>query len=336
MDAAPAQTPVRSESSLRSYQRRRPEETVLYRVVHQHLEAFLEDGRRRSEHGFGYPAHIEKTFRRFLACGRLEEGFARLRCKSCGSEHLVAFLCKGRGVCPSCQGRRMVETAARLVDTLLPVARYRQVVFTFPFPLRLRMAQEPKAVSAVLRCCTRALFAQLRRRGRKLGIRNGRPAALTAVQVFGSALNLNVHFHLVTLDGLFVVDDNGSLRIEHLPPPTDADVQALLGAVQRRVERLLTRGQLATDDVAVEDEPSPLQLAIFEAARTPRSRDDEDSSAPEHKPPYAFSCHAGTCVRQARAFRSTPQAPPPRDIASASSGCSGTSSDPHSPRTGFR
>jgi hypothetical protein len=271
---------------------------VLHQVVHEHLESFLMDGRRRSEHGFGYPAHVEKTFRRFLACGRLEEGFARLRCRACGAEHLVALSCKGRGVCPSCQGRRMAETAARLVDTLLPVARYRQVVFTFPFPLRLRMAQDPKAVSAVLRCCTGALFAQLRRRGRKLGIPDGRPAALTAVQVLGSALNLNVHFHLVTMDGLFVLDDKGSLHIEYLPPPTDADVHALLGAVQRRVERLLTQGKLATDDVAVEDEPSPLQLAISEAAQTPRSRNDGGSLPPSPRPLCAagegFSVHAAS------------------------------------------
>jgi len=29
---------------------------------------------------------------------------------------LVAFSCKGRGVCPSCNTRRMAETAAHLVE----------------------------------------------------------------------------------------------------------------------------------------------------------------------------------------------------------------------------
>jgi len=36
----------------------------------------------------------------------LAAGFARLRCQQCALEHLVAFSCKGRGFCPSWDGRR--------------------------------------------------------------------------------------------------------------------------------------------------------------------------------------------------------------------------------------
>ena len=35
-------------------------------------------------------------------------------------ERLVAFSCKGRGFCPSCGARRMAQTAAWLVDDILP------------------------------------------------------------------------------------------------------------------------------------------------------------------------------------------------------------------------
>ena len=75
-----------STPSADAYRPRRPESTVLYRVVREHLESFLQDGRQRTEHGFGYPAHVEKTFRRFLSCGLLSQGFARLACKDCGHE----------------------------------------------------------------------------------------------------------------------------------------------------------------------------------------------------------------------------------------------------------
>ncbi|MBW2733848.1 MAG: transposase zinc-binding domain-containing protein [Deltaproteobacteria bacterium] len=71
----------------------------------------------------------------------------------------VAFSCKGRGLCPSCQGRRMAETAARLTDALLPSARYRQVVFTFPFAVRLRMPAIPRRSR---RCCAAANARSLR------------------------------------------------------------------------------------------------------------------------------------------------------------------------------
>jgi hypothetical protein len=46
----------------------------------------------------------------------------RLRCDACAAERLVAFSCKGRRVCPSCNARRMVEVAAHLINHVLPAA----------------------------------------------------------------------------------------------------------------------------------------------------------------------------------------------------------------------
>ncbi|MES9855238.1 MAG: transposase zinc-binding domain-containing protein [Sedimenticola sp.] len=43
---------------------------------------------------------------------------ARARCDECGDDFLIAYSCKGRGICPSCNTRRMVETAAHQVDHL--------------------------------------------------------------------------------------------------------------------------------------------------------------------------------------------------------------------------
>ena len=106
------------------YQRRRPEQTTLYAVVRDHLPALLRDADERYE--YGYPRHIAKTFRAYLRCGLLSHGFVRVRCDTCGDESLVAFSCKRRGVCPSCQARRMSEGAAHVVDRVLPPAPYRQ------------------------------------------------------------------------------------------------------------------------------------------------------------------------------------------------------------------
>ena len=75
----------------KSYRRREPEKTALYEVIRDHLESFLEEGRRRSPTGEGYPRFIEHEFRRYLSCGLLSGGFSRLRCPSCGHERLVAF-----------------------------------------------------------------------------------------------------------------------------------------------------------------------------------------------------------------------------------------------------
>ncbi len=55
-----------------------------------------------------------------------------VRCGGCGDELLVAFSCKGRGFCPSCTTRRMHDTAARLVDGVLPRVPVRQWVLSLP------------------------------------------------------------------------------------------------------------------------------------------------------------------------------------------------------------
>jgi hypothetical protein len=101
------------------------EHAVLYRVIDENLDAFLETARRHAD-GAPLPAFVEQEFREFLTCGVLAHGFARLRCTDCALERLVPFSCKGRGFCPSCGGRRMTESAARLVDEVLPRVPVRQ------------------------------------------------------------------------------------------------------------------------------------------------------------------------------------------------------------------
>ena len=51
-----------------------------------------------------------------------------VHCDQCGADRLVPFSCKGRGFCPSCTGRRMADTAAHLVDRVLPEVPVRQWV----------------------------------------------------------------------------------------------------------------------------------------------------------------------------------------------------------------
>ncbi|MBK6673376.1 MAG: transposase zinc-binding domain-containing protein, partial [Proteobacteria bacterium] len=86
------------------YARHRPESTLLYQLVEQHYPAFRE---MRAMAGRSLPDYIEDEFAAYLKCGRLEEGFLRVRCERCHAEKLVAFSCKKRGFCLSCGARRM-------------------------------------------------------------------------------------------------------------------------------------------------------------------------------------------------------------------------------------
>ena len=62
----------------------------------------------------------ERELRKYLECGNLAHGFAPASCEKCGQDNLVAYSCKGRGVCPGCNTRRMVETAAYMVEHVFP------------------------------------------------------------------------------------------------------------------------------------------------------------------------------------------------------------------------
>ena len=50
----------------------------------------------------------EQVLSRFLDCGDLHQGFARIYCADCGHDYLLAFSCKARYFCPSCHQKRML------------------------------------------------------------------------------------------------------------------------------------------------------------------------------------------------------------------------------------
>ena len=98
MDAACGHPPPRTQP----YRRHRPEQTPLYRVIQGHLEIWLARREAAWPDTSPVPAHVEREYRRYLECGLLAHGFARARCGACGHDWLIAFSCKGRGVCPAC------------------------------------------------------------------------------------------------------------------------------------------------------------------------------------------------------------------------------------------
>ncbi|MCU0734316.1 MAG: transposase zinc-binding domain-containing protein [Methylotetracoccus sp.] len=164
-----------------------------------------------------------------LTCGILAHGFARARRANSSHDFLVAFACKGRGVCPSCTTRRMAETAAHLVDLVLAQVPVRQWVLALP--KRLRQHHTP-LVNPVLRIFLAEVEAALRScshdapDGARFGavtlmraIRGAPPSGALrtshfapgkmVVHRFVSALNANLHFHCCVIDGVFSEADEG-------------------------------------------------------------------------------------------------------------------------------
>ena len=172
------------------YCRRHPEQTVLYQVVQQHLETYLALAGEDDWEGQRVPAYVEREFRHYLECGILAYGFAWARCPDCGHDFLVAFSCKGRGLCPSCNARRMAETAAHLVDHVFPPLPVRQWVLSVPKRLRWYLEREPRAISAVLHSLLRVIEAHLRRSSDASS--ETRFGAASFIHGFGASLNRHV------------------------------------------------------------------------------------------------------------------------------------------------
>src|SRR5262245_30302437 len=106
-------------------------DTVLYKVIAEHLETFLASCHDDPE-ATGFPAYVEREFYDYLRCGILAHGFLRLGCDTCHHELLVPFRCKRRGFCPSWAGRRMAPRAAHLVEQVIPWVPTRQWVVSVP------------------------------------------------------------------------------------------------------------------------------------------------------------------------------------------------------------
>jgi hypothetical protein len=117
-------------------------------------------------------------------------GFARAVCETCGDELLSPFSCKLRGICPSCNMRRMSNTAAHLVDHIIaPDVTLRQWVLTVPLELRLLLAARPDALSAVGRIFIQEIQRWQRQLALALGLERAEGAAVSFCQRFGSSLN---------------------------------------------------------------------------------------------------------------------------------------------------
>ncbi len=92
-----------------------------------------------------------------------------------------------------------------------------------------------------------------RRRAEWRGLRGARGGAVTAIQRFGSALNLNIHFHTLALQGVFVDDRNGGLRFVANPEPSNLEVATLLASISRRITRLAKRHGIDLEHASEEE-----------------------------------------------------------------------------------
>jgi hypothetical protein len=204
------------------YQPRTADSTVLYQVIQEHWQTFVNE---HSSDNRSVPYYITQHFERFMQCGIPAYGAVRVACEHCGKDFLVPFSCKGRGLCPSCTGRRASELAATMVDHLFPSVPVRQYVLTFPFPLRLWLASRKDLLARVCRlaCTIIKEFILTRSSHQSISCIDHFTTGLVAfVQRFGSALNLNPHFHIVALDGAYDMSQDEPVFLTMAKPDNES------------------------------------------------------------------------------------------------------------------
>jgi hypothetical protein len=215
---------------------------LLYRTVQTHLATWLERS-CDTRQGGSPPAHVEREFRRYLECGILAHGFARARCAECGHDFLIAYSCKGRGLCPACNARRMVETAGHLADHVLPRLPVRQWVLSVPKRLRYTLQSDPAVQTLALQLFLSAVEQGIRQCCSGAGP-NARIGAVAFIHRFGALLNPHLHFDCIVVEGVFKADAAGGAQFHEaraLGPEALAEIQV---RVRTRLLRALSRRNL--------------------------------------------------------------------------------------------
>ena len=212
------------------YRPRRPEKTPLFQVVKKHYHTWH---KKRENLENPVPDYVDNVFKKYLGCGILAKGFACAHCEGCHKDFFLAFSCKARGICPSCNTRAMVQTAAHLIDSVLPRISFRQFVISFPMRIR-HYLQTHKILQAVLKI----VVDEIRKRliACSPNIANPQIGVISFIQHFGNTLNYHPHFHLIVADGIFSGETGSQSALQfHEASLTQDDIADTQDCIQKRV-----------------------------------------------------------------------------------------------------
>lgn len=222
---------------------RNPRDSAYYCCVEDHCERFEQVYEERFERQYGFfRPYVRQVIYRYLDCGILHNGFARVRCGECGHEYLLAFSCKRRHFCPSCHQKRVIEFGEWLCQEVLKAVPHRHFIFSIPKILRRYFLYDRKLLSELSRCAweTLKVFFQ-----ETVSEDSAVPGAAVALQSFGDFLGFNPHLHILGTDGCFYGD--GMFRVA-----PRFETKHLEEIFRHKVfKMLLSRGKITQDLVSM-------------------------------------------------------------------------------------
>jgi hypothetical protein len=135
----------------------------------------------------------------------------------------------------------MSDSAVHLVSEVLPEVPVRHWVCTFPWGVRAVLGYDKELCQAAVSAFARELSRSLKRRAKRLlglgSVEQALTGSVAVVQRTDSAVRLDVHVHLLALDGVYVEDAQGELGLHALPVPLSAEVADIARRTARRVHR---------------------------------------------------------------------------------------------------
>jgi hypothetical protein len=205
---------------------------VLARVVDHGCEQ-LED------HVGPLPETLARRVRRLIGDVVPCAGTVHLLCPECHDRGKIAFQCDGG--CPLCKG--VSARAGPRLDRLIPRVPVRHWVLSLPHRLRERLAEDPGLARKVGRVFVTTIFRFVRETARlKLDITGPTQCGCVSVtQRCGAALNLDVHFHALVLDGVYVVGEDGEPVFHPIPDPESDEVAWVAEQVRVSVMQLFEK-----------------------------------------------------------------------------------------------
>jgi len=175
-------------------------ESDFHRLVREHVDEFraVYPDRYARKYGHWRPV-FDKAVRRFLKCGDIQHGFARVRCPDCRHEFFVAFSCKQRCICPSCSQKRTLLFGMHVAEDVCLRVPHRQFVWTLPKRLRVFFRYH----RALLGRLPALAWQSIVQTYRALLGETATPGAVFAIQTFGQLIHYHPHIHALVTDGAF-------------------------------------------------------------------------------------------------------------------------------------
>ena len=201
------------------YRARKPRCSPLWQCLTRHFDRFqaVYEERYQSRHGYLRPI-IPEVVNKFLDCGDLEHGFARIRCDHCQKDHLLAFSCKGRWFCPSCHQKKVQLFGALITESILFPVPHRHVTLTIPKMLRPYFRYRRELIKDLCRIAHECIRDVMR-----ISLDQPEGMPVMVIHTFGEYLDFHPHLHLLMADGLFLRDErflvlpeNGMDSVEEL------------------------------------------------------------------------------------------------------------------------